>query len=331
MRLIDFRGALQIAQQTAALAERVQEPAGFLVSDFMLSTCHHLMGDQAAAQFYGERGMARATQPGTAIPNFFGLDYHVYAPIGLARTLWLRGYSDHACRMLRSAIDEAASRDPLTVCVALSSGAPVFLWSGDFQTAGDQVDRLIAYAGRHSIEPYRASGIGLKGMLAVAQDDAKAGVELLRTALEILSAKKLHYYLTLFAGALADGQRKTGQVEEGLLTVNSAIWRSRDCGSTFDLPELLRIKAQILAAMPQYGSAAAINCLNEAIDVARKQSALALELRSTMTLARFLSESGQYDQARRELTLVYKRFTEGFQTADLKQAHALIEDLQSRS
>jgi predicted ATPase/DNA-binding winged helix-turn-helix (wHTH) protein len=331
MRLADFHGALQIAQQTAAIAESVEEPAGLLVADFMLSTCHHFMGDQAAAQFYGERGMARAAEPGTAIPNFFGLDYHVYAPIGLARTLWLRGFSDHARSMSRTAIDEAASRDPLTVCVALSSGAPVFLWSGDFRTAGDQVDRLIAYAGRHSIEPYRASGIGLKGMLAIARDDAEAGVDLLQTALEILSAKKLHYHLTLFAGALADGQRMIGQVEEGLLTVNRAISRSRDCGSTFDLPELLRIKAQILAAIPRYGSASAIDCLNEAIEVARQQSALALELRSTMTLARFLSESGQRDQARRELALVYDRFTEGFQTADLRQAHAFIEDLQTRS
>jgi predicted ATPase/DNA-binding winged helix-turn-helix (wHTH) protein len=331
MRLADFRGGLKIAQQTAAIAESVQEPAGLLVADFMLSTCHHFMGDQAAAQCYGERGMARAAEPGTAIPNFFGLDYHVYAPIGLARALWLRGFSDRARSMSRTAIDEAASRDPLTVCVALSSGAPVFLWSGDFRTAGDQADRLIAYAGRHSIEPYRASGIGLKGMLAIARDDAEAGVDLLRTALEILSAKKLHYYLTLFAGALADGQRMTGQVEEGLLTVNGAISRSRDCGSTFDLPELLRIKAQILAAIPRYGSASAIDCLNEAIEVARQQAALALELRSTMTLARFLSESGLRDQARRELTPVYDRFTEGFQTADLRQAHALIEDLQSRS
>jgi predicted ATPase/DNA-binding winged helix-turn-helix (wHTH) protein len=331
MRLVDFRGALQIAQQTAAFAESVQEPGSLLVADFMFSTCHHFMGDQAAAQSYGERGMARAAEPGTVVPNFFGLDYDVYAPISLARTLWLRGFSDRARGMSRTAIDEAASRDPLTVCVALSSGAPVFLWSGDFRTAGDQIDRLIAHAGRHSIEPYRASGIGLKGMLAIARDDAEVGVDLLRTAMAILSAKKLNYYLTLFAGTLADGQRISGQAEEGLLTVNGAISRSRDCGSTFDLPELLRIKAQILAAIPRYGSAAAIGCLTEAIEVARKQSALALELRSTMVLARFLSESGQRDQARRELALVYDRFTEGFQTVDLRQAHTLIEDLQSRS
>jgi predicted ATPase len=71
-----------------------------------------------------------------------------------------------------------------------------------------------------------------------------------------------------------------------------------------------------------------MNCLTEALTVAREQSALALELRTTKVLARLLSEDGQRDQARHTLTLVYGRFTEGFETADLKLARALLEDLR---
>jgi hypothetical protein len=92
-----------------------------------------------------------------------------------------------------------------------------------------------------------------------------------------------------------------------------------------DLSELLRIKSQILAA--QHDRASAMNCLTEALAVARAQSALAWELRSTMVLTRLLSEGGQRDQARHTLALVYDRFTEGFETADLKLARALLEDL----
>jgi predicted ATPase len=332
MRLSDFRGALAAAQQSATLAEGAQDPADLVVADFMLGTCYHFMGDQAAAQFYGERGMARAAEPGTIIPNFFGFDHRIYAPISLARTLWLRGFPDQARSIARTAIDGAAARDnPLSICVSLAYGSPVFLWSGDFRPAGEYVDRLIEYAGRHSIEPYRAAGVGLKGFVAIARDDAGPGVDLLRTALEILSAKKLNILLTLFTGALAEGLRMTGQVEEALATINSAIARATDCGSTFDMPELLRIKAQILAAMPRHGLASAMDCLIEAIEAARGQSALALELRSTMTLARLLPEGGQRDQARHDLALVYDRFTEGFQTEDLRLARALLEDLQSRS
>jgi predicted ATPase len=74
-----------------------------------------------------------------------------------------------------------------------------------------------------------------------------------------------------------------------------------------------------------------VDCLIEAIEVARVQSSLALELRSTMTLARLLAEGGQRDRARRELGFVYDRFTEGFETEDLRLARALLQDLQSRS
>jgi predicted ATPase len=93
--------------------------------------------------------------------------------------------------------------------------------------------------------------------------------------------------------------------------------------------ELLRIKSLIFAAKNDRESA--IGCLTEAIKIARTQSALAFELRSTMDLARLLSEAGQRDQARRDLALVYGRFTKGFQTADLKAARALLENLQASS
>jgi predicted ATPase len=93
------------------------------------------------------------------------------------------------------------------------------------------------------------------------------------------------------------------------------------------MAELLRIKAQVLAAMPQHGRDSAMNCLTEALAVARAQSALALELRSTMTQARLLAEGGQRDQARHDLALVYGRFTEGFETADLRTARQLMKDL----
>jgi predicted ATPase len=125
---------------------------------------------------------------------------------------------------------------------------------------------------------------------------------------------------------LAEGLRKTGQFEEALFTINGAIARATDSRVEFYLSELLRIKSQILAA--RYDRKSAMNCLTEALAVARAQSALAWELRSTMVLARLLSEDGQREQARQTLALVYDRFTEGFETADLKRARALLEDLR---
>jgi predicted ATPase len=71
-----------------------------------------------------------------------------------------------------------------------------------------------------------------------------------------------------------------------------------------------------------------MTCLTEALALAREQSALAWELRSTMALARLLSEDGQRDQARHTLAIVYDRFTEGFETLDLKLARSLLDGLR---
>jgi tetratricopeptide (TPR) repeat protein len=328
MRRADFRGAFELAQQSATFAEAAKDPVGLLIADFMLGVCHHFMGDQAAAQFYGERAMARAAEPGTVIRNFVGIDHRVYAPTTFARALWLRGFPDRARSIAKSAIDELLSGvNPLLLCSALAFGSPIFLRSGDFRSAEDYVERLIEYAGRHSLEPYRAAGFALKGELAIARDDVDTGIDLLRRALEVLTAKNLNVYLTDYMGALAEGLCKSGQVEEALLTANWAIGRATDCGSVVDMAELLRIKAQILAAMPHYGRGSAMSCLTEALTVAKSQSALALELRSTIDLARLLAEGGQRDQARHDLALVYNRFTEGFETADLRIARQLMEDL----
>ena len=88
MRLADFRCALEVAQQSATFAETANDPASLLISDFMLGTAHHYVGDQAAAQFYVERGMARAAELDTLIPDFFGFDHRAiplsasHAPCG---------------------------------------------------------------------------------------------------------------------------------------------------------------------------------------------------------------------------------------------------------
>jgi predicted ATPase len=184
---------------------------------------------------------------------------------------------------------------------------------------------LIAHARRYSLEPYRAAGAALKGELAIARDEPEAGLDLIRSALGTLRSQQYNLLITGFIAASAEGLRKTGQFEEALFTINGAIARATNSGMEFYLPELLRIKSQILAAQKDRESAR--NCLTEAVAVARAQSALAWELRSTVTLARMLSEGGQRDQARHMLALVYDRFTEGFETADLKLARALLDDL----
>jgi predicted ATPase len=326
-RLGDIRGALAVAEQGGVIAQTAKHPAGSVWAEWWVGNAYHFLGDQAAAQLHCERGLALAAELGTLNANFFGFDNRVSALAVLSRTLWLRGFSDQALRIVQTAIGEAASRDhQVPICLSLVHASTLLLWTGDLPRAGDLIEQLIVHAGRYSLAPYRALGIALKGELAIARDEPEAGVDLLRSALATLRAQQYNLLITGFIGALAEGLRKTGQFEEALFTIDGGIARATNSGSELDMSELLRIKSQILVARNDRESV--MNCLTEALAVARAQSALALELRSTMVLARLLCEGGQRDQARHTLALVYDRFTEGFETTDLKLARSLLEDLR---
>ena len=327
MRVGDFRGALVAAEQGGAIARAAQLPAGIVWAEWLVGIAHYQLGNQAAAQSHFERGMELEVELGTRSPDWNGYT-RIGILLGFARSLWLRGFPDQARSVVDTAIDEAErENNPVPVCISLLYASTVLLWSGDLPRASDLIEQLIEYAGRHSLGPYSATGIALKGELGIARGDAKAGVELLRTALATLRAEQYNVLLTVFIGVLAEGLRKIGQFDEALFTVDDAIARATNSGVAFYWAELLRIKAQILASMPQPDRASAMECLNEALAVAREQSALALELRSATTLARLLSDRGERDQARHVLTHVYDRFTEGFETADLRIARQVLEDL----
>src|SRR5580704_16991000 len=325
MRLGDIRGALAAAEQGGVIAQAAKHPAGAAWADWWCGIANHFLGNQAAAQLHLERGMAVAVELGTFNANFFGFRDRVL--VTLFRTLWLRGFSDQALKIARKAIEEAASRDhPRSICNSLFYASMFLLWTGDLQGASDLIEQLMVNAGRYSLAPFLAVGVALKGELAIARDELETGLELLRSALGTLHAQQYNLLITRFIGASAEGLCKTGQFEEALLTINGAIARATNGGVELGLSELLRIKSQILAA--QHDRKSAMNCLIEALAVARAQSALAWELRSTMVLARLLSEDGQRDEAHHTLALVYDRFTEGFETADLKLARSLLDGLR---
>jgi predicted ATPase/DNA-binding winged helix-turn-helix (wHTH) protein len=327
-RIGDFHGALAVAARANAVAQASNNAAGLVATEWMLGVSHHLAGNQSAAQRHCERGIIQAVELGAFNPKFFGFDHRIRALVALACALWLRGHAGHALRTAQQTIDEAAARgQPVSVCISLIYGALVFLWTGDLDHAASLVDRLIECAELHALAPYRAVGVGLKGAIAVARGQAEVGLELLREALA-LHSEQHNILLTVFAGALTQGLLKTGQVDEALLTISGAIGRAVGFGTNFHIAELLRLKAEVLAAAPQKDGAAVGDCLRESLRFAREQSALAYELRSATTLARLLSESGRQEEAKNILDPVYSRFTEGVDTRDLQLARGILGDMK---
>ncbi len=208
------------------------------------------------------------------------------------------------------------------MCIALIYAAPVFLWIGDWPTAEATIERLIAHAGTHSLAPYHAFGIGLKGELSLRRGDLNAGILLLRTCLDTLPADPV------FTGDLAEGLAMAGQFDEAIAIINEAIGHSERNGESFHTPEILRIKGELLASAPGATLSEAEDWLSRSLQLARRQSALAWELRTAMSLALLRTKQGRHDEGHGALAAVYDRFTEGFETSDLRAARRLLDELE---
>jgi ATP/maltotriose-dependent transcriptional regulator MalT len=293
----------------------------------MLGIAHHCVGNQADAERHCQDGMIRAVELAVFNPKFFGYDHRIRALVGLAGALWLRGYANRALRTAQQAIDEAAIRDrPVSVCMSLYT-AQVFFRAGSVERARELAERLIEYAARFAMDPFRAVGTALKAELAIASGEVEAGIGLLRQALGTLHSEQHNVLYTVFTGALAEGLRKAGRSDEALMVVKGAIDQAISSGAALELAELLRLKAEVLSVGTQVNRAAAVDVLNESLRVASEQTALAYQLRSATTLARLLSDDGQRRRAREILAPIYDRFTEGFETPDLRAAYAVLGDL----
>ncbi|CAB3807495.1 ATP-binding protein [Pararobbsia alpina] len=324
----DFTGALKHARQSEVVAKTLADPAATALANWLLGVAHHLIGNQASARRHCETAMVRAVVSPRINMIQFGCDHRIRAQACLARTLWLQGCPDQAARVARQTIHEADEfKHPVTLCIALVVSSSVFIWSGDWTTAEAIIERLVAHAARHSLEPYQALGLGFKGKLLTKRGDAQRGVQLLGDCRDEVRATRYYMLAPIFASALAEGLAALGQFKEALAAIDHALASVAESGGSNRMPEILRIKGHLLASAPRSDSSEAKEWLLRSLELARQQSALGWELRTAMTLARLLSDQGHRMEAHDTLAGIYGRFTEGFDTSDLKTAKRLLDDL----
>jgi predicted ATPase len=326
MRLGDFAGALAAAERYSVAANEFGGPREKVVGEWMQGGSHHLIGNQADAQQHYESGFERAAAAGVSRGHYFGFDHELWARIGLSRTLWLRGFPDSAAHFAHRGIEFARGEGhPITLCICLIYGAQVFLWRGDEHVAAELIDGLIAVAQKHSLAPYHACGIVRLGELLVARGETAAGIEHLRRARSILAAERNYILFPTISRTLAEGLVREGRSEEALDLIEAAVTNAERGTGTFELPDLLRAKAKVLLAVSRGNWTAAETALLASLDCARKQSALGWELRSGTALFDLWRDHKRADSARPMLASIYGRFTEGFETIDLRAARALLE------
>jgi predicted ATPase/DNA-binding winged helix-turn-helix (wHTH) protein len=331
LRAADIVGSHAIVMRRDAVLKRVGNASSFPTSDWMFAVTSHFKGDHAEARDYSNSAVAGSPAVYRPHIRLLGYDYRVISMSVLARTLWLQGYPDQALRAARDLIQFGHSLDNHgSVCLSLIWAVSVFHWAGELQSAVEATEELLDLATRDSLAPYYAVGLGLKGMQLFRKSATVEGVHLIKTSLEL--QREIHYELlrTAFLGELAKALLAIGRESESLNTINDAITRISSTEQFVYMPELLRVKGEILLSILRPDAADAEDHFLRSLEWARRQSALSWELRTATSLARYWHDQGRTREALSLLTPVYLQFEEGHTTSDLALAKALLDELLNK-
>jgi predicted ATPase len=328
----EYRTALALAHRFCSLAATQPDPVDLLIGDRMIGTPLHYLGDQTNAGRHIERMLARYVAPVHRSHIIrFQFDQRLTARCTLARIRWLQGFPDLAVRTAQSSVEEARAADhALSLCNTLAQAAcPIALFVGDLAEADRFVRMLLDHSARHALAVRHAEGHCSRGALFIQRGDAVIGSRYLRCALEELSKLGFVQRCPAFLGALAEGLAHAGQWAEGLAAIDEALALCERDEERWCVAELLRIKGELVLSEDGRDAAeAAEDHFGRALDWARRQGALSWELRAATSLARLWRDQNRTHAAREILAPVYDRFTEGFETTDLKAAKLLLDGLR---
>jgi predicted ATPase len=325
------RMALELAERFCTLAANRPNPNYRPIGERMIAASQYYLGDHSSARRHLERGLAEYVTPDYTSPVLrFQFRPHVAARVLLAWILWLEGFPDQAIRAAENSVEEArAANHVLSLCYALAQAAcPIALLVGDLATAESYLSMLVDQPTRHSLPFWAALGSSDQGVLLIKRGDLDAGLRLLRAGYDELGEGRVAWRLTRDAIVAGEALGRTGRIGDGLVLVEEAIDHAERTEERWASAELLRVKGELL--LLQGGSSAAATAedhFRQALDWARRQGALSWELRAATSLAQLLRDQGRAADALALLQPVYDRFSEGFDTADLEAAKALLDAL----
>jgi predicted ATPase/DNA-binding winged helix-turn-helix (wHTH) protein len=325
----EFLKALEFALRFTKAAEGSADPTDLMLADRLLAVSLHLLGDQNAARRHIDRVDASLDRLADK-PRIFPLDLRISTHYFRARILWLQGLADQAMRLVEHNIEEGrANGHALTFCSVLGQGAcPIAFLAGDLDAAERYGEALFEHTERHAIRLWRLWAGCFKGMVMAKRGDIDAGLALLRSEIDRAGDARLLPRFLLPLGEFAACLGEANEIEKGLAAVEETLGRCKARHEQWYVPELLRIKGELMLKDTQGQSvSSAERCFSEALKLAGRQGALFWELRSALSLARLRVGQNRKTDARRILAPVYEAFAKGRQIADVREARALLDGL----
>jgi predicted ATPase len=244
---------------------------------------------------------------------------------------WLRGYPDQALQTMEQALQLAQPHDHIqsytllsSQCFTLLSSATLHQWRREPDTAYPQIEASIALADKVGVPLFRSRGLTLQGWVLVQRGQREEGIALIRRGINDYRAYGVDLFSTFILAMLAALYGQTGEIQAGLNTITEAL----DLAYTYDErwweADLHRLQAELMLQLDEPDASQAEAALHQALTVAREQEAKSLELRAATRLGRLWYQQGKGDQAHRLVEDIYSWFTEGHDTADLKDAREFL-------
>jgi predicted ATPase len=333
-RFYQSRGALPAArdlgEQLMRLAERTTDPTRLLEAHGALGQTLFQLGEYAAAWQHLEQGIALID----AIAQRALVLRHADAPAVVflsfaALTLWCLGYPAQAVQRSQEALALAHALDsPFSLAAAQHYAA--FLYRHRHETLAVQTvaGALLTLATAQGFPLYVGYGTYWRGWACAMRGEGEAGLVHMRQGLAAVLATGQMLARPFCLVLLAEVAVHVGQIEEGLRLVAEALAAFEHSGRGDLLAEAYRLQGVLLLHQTVADADQAEACFQQALATARRQQAKAWELRAAMSLSRMWLQQGKRDEARELLAPIYGWFTEGFDTVDLQETKALLQELE---
>jgi class 3 adenylate cyclase/predicted ATPase len=323
-----FSEGPRIAQQLLHLAERQGDRALLLEARHALCPTTLWVGELTAARQHAEQGMALYDQEQHRSLAFLygGHDPGVCCHMHSALALWMLGYPrtalDRGRRGLTLARDLA---HPMTVANAVPFLAAVQQLRGEVEDVHELADSTIELSAAHSLPQWLAIGRMLSEWV---QAERGHGVARLQSVVDDYRSKgKFDFWESYFLTLLAAAFLKHGAIDDGLRTVMDALKGAEQTGAQVYNAEFHRLRGELLLARDPADALQAEASFNRALAIAGHQKAKSWELRAALSLGRLWRRQGKREEAARLLKGVHDWFTEGFDTADLREAKMVLDGL----
>jgi DNA-binding winged helix-turn-helix (wHTH) protein/predicted ATPase len=325
----ELRRARALAEQLLRMAQDRDDRTLLLQAHQAVGDTLMRLGDFPAAHAHLHRGLA-LDDPPPHYPQvlFYGQDTQVTSLAYLALTLWLLGHPEQAWQRMHEAISRAEGLShPFTLTFAQLTANRLHQFRRERQRAHVQAETAIALATEHGFAQRLALGTVMQGWSLAMQGPEDQGIAQMRQGMAAWEATGAALNRPYLLSLLAETCATTGQVAEGLCPLEEALAAVRRTGEGWWEAELHRLQGELLLRGSEEHQGVAEGWFRQALEIARHQQARSLELRAAMSLARLWRSQNKRADALQLLAPIYGWFTEGFDTADLREAKALLDEL----